>query len=211
MAQKFTMKKLAMLLAVASTLSASAAVFAQESPWLVRIRAVQLSPDNKSDQVGGTGASDRLSINSKTIPEVDISYFFTPNWSTELILTYPQKQDVRLDGNSIGSFKHLPPTLLAQYHFMPNEKISPYVGAGINYTRISNVQLLDGAARLESHSFGGALQAGVDIKIDRHWLVNFDIKKVQIRSDVYSTTNGSKLSAVRIDPWLIGVGVGYRF
>ncbi len=205
------MKKIFMLLAIASTLSTSPFVSAQESPWLVRLRAVQLSPENKSDPIAGTGASDRLSINSKTIPEVDISYFFTPHWSTELILTYPQKQDVKLDGTSIGSFKHLPPTLLAQYHFMPSATISPYVGAGINYTRISDVNLLNGGARLESHSIGGAVQAGVDIKIDQHWLVNFDIKKVQIRSDVYSTTDGSKLSTVRIDPWLIGVGVGYRF
>jgi outer membrane protein len=83
-------------------------VFAQEaqSPWLLRVRAVSLNPDNKSDQIGGTGASDRLTINNKVIPEFDISYFFTPNIAAELVLTYPQKQDVRLDGNKIGSFKH---------------------------------------------------------------------------------------------------------
>lgn len=203
------MKKIVMLLAVASTLTASSFVSAQESPWLVRVRAVHISPDNKSDAVGGVGASDRLTVSSKTIPEVDISYFFTPNWSAELILTYPQKHNVYLDGNSIGTFKHLPPTLLAQYHFMPDATISPYVGAGVNYTRISNVSLLNGGAQLENSSIGAAVQAGVDYKIDKHWLLNFDVKKVQIRSDVYS--GGSKISAVRIDPWLIGVGVGYRF
>jgi outer membrane protein len=203
------MKKIVMLLAVASALTASSFVSAQESPWLVRVRAVHISPDNKSDQVGGTGASNRLTVSSKTIPEVDISYFFTPNWSAELILTYPQKHNVYLDGSSIGTFKELPPTLLAQYHFLPDATFSPYVGAGVNYTRISNVSLLGGNAQLESHSFGAAVQAGVDYKIDKHWLLNFDVKKVQIRSNVYSA--GSQISAVHIDPWLIGVGVGYRF
>lgn len=209
------MKKIVTIAAAAAALASSFAAVAPacaqeaQSPWLVRVRAVNISPDNKSDPVGGVGASDRLTVSSKTIPEVDISYFFTPNWATELILTYPQKHDVRLDGNNIGSFKHLPPTLLLQYHFTPESRFSPYVGAGINYTRISDVHLLNDGAQLESHSWGGALQAGLDIKIDRHWLVNFDIKKVQIRSDVM--VSGSKISTVKIDPWLFGVGVGYRF
>lgn len=206
------MKKIAMLAIVSavSTLFVAPGVSAQESPWLVRVRAVHISPDNKSDPVGGTGASDRLTVSSKTIPELDISYFFTPNWAAELILTYPQKHDVKLDGNTIGSFKHLPPTLLAQYHFTPDATVSPYLGAGINYTRISDVNLLNGGARLENHSIGAALQAGVDFKLDHHWSLNLDLKKLQIRSDVLAA-NGSKLSTVRIDPWLIGVGVGYRF
>lgn len=207
-------KKIVTLTAAVAALASSfaaAPVFAQEaqSPWLVRVRAVNLSPDNKSDQVGGTGASDRISINNKVIPEFDVSYFFTPNIAAELVLTYPQKQDVRLDGNKIGTFKHLPPTLTLQYHFMPEAAFSPYVGAGINYTRISSVNLANGL-QLDSSSVGGALQIGADYKINKNWLINFDIKKVQISSDV-KTASGTKVSNVKIDPWLIGVGVGYRF
>lgn len=182
---------------------------AQESPWQVRIRAAYLKPANKSDAVGGTGASDRLQVHSKTIPEVDISYFFTPNWATELVLTYPQKQDVTLDGKKIGSFKHLPPTLTLQYHFLPQAAFSPYLGAGLNYTHISNVDLLNGAAQLEHSSWGLALQAGLDYKLDKNWSLNLDVKKLQIRSDVYA--GGEKISRVQIDPWLIGMGLGYRF
>ena len=182
---------------------------AQEGPWLVRARAVHLDPADKSAPIGGVGASDRLHVSSKTIPEIDISYFFTPNIAAELILTYPQKHDVTLDGNKIGSFKHLPPTLSLQYHFMPEKQFSPYVGAGINYTNISDVKLLNGAGRLEHDSWGYSLQAGVDYKLDKNWSLNFDIKKVQIRSDVF--IGGAKASEVKVDPLLIGVGVGYRF
>ena len=182
---------------------------AQESPWLVRARAVHIDPADKSAPVGGIGASDRLTVSSKTIPEIDISYFFTPNIAAELILTYPQKHDVKLDGNNIGTFKHLPPTLSLQYHFMPEKQLSPYVGAGINYTNISDVKLLNGAGRLEHDSWGYSLQAGVDYKLDKNWSLNFDIKKVQIRSDVF--ISGAKASEVKVDPILIGVGVGYRF
>jgi outer membrane protein len=182
---------------------------APESPWLVRARAVHIDPADKSDPVGGTGASDRLYVSDKWIPEVDISYFFTPHWAAELILTYPQKHTVTLDGAAIGSFKHLPPTLTAQYHFLPGASIDPYVGAGVNYTLLSKVRLLNGGARLEHDSVGLALQAGADFRLDDRWSLNVDVKKVQIRSDV--DIGGARASRVKVDPLLLGVGLGYRF
>ena len=196
-----------MLAILLAALSLSAV--AQESPWLVRARAVHIDPADKSDPVGGVGASDRLHVSDKWIPEVDITYFFTPHWAAELILTYPQKHTVTLDGASIGTFKHLPPTLTAQYHFLPGAVINPYLGAGVNTTLISKVQLLDGAARLEHDSVGLALQAGVDIRIDNRWSVNIDVKKLQLRSDVMIA--GARASRVKVDPVLLGVGLGYSF
>lgn len=202
-------KSLAAAVLATLSLAASSAAMAEETPWLVRVRAVHIDPADKSDQVGGTGASDRLTVSSKTIPEFDVSYFFTPNLAAELILTYPQKHDVFLDGGKIGTFKHLPPTLLAQYHFVLDAPIKPYVGVGVNYTTISKVDLLGGKAGLEHDSFGFALQAGVDYAIDKKWSINVDVKKIQIRSDVI--IGGAKASAVKVDPLLVGVGVGYRF
>lgn len=180
-----------------------------ETPWLVRARAVHIDPADKSDPVAGVGASDRFSVSSKTIPELDISYFFTPNVAAELVLTYPQKHDVYLDGKSIGTFRHLPPTLLAQYHFLPGAQIDPYVGAGVNWTTFSKNRLLNGAASLEHDSVGLAVQAGVDVKLTGNWSLNLDVKKLRLRSDVL--IGGAKASAVRVDPVLLGVGVGYRF
>ncbi len=203
------MKKLSLTLMVAVLGLASGAAMAQESPWLVRARAVHIDTANKSDPIGGAGAANRIHVDDKTIPELDVSYFLTPNIAAELILTYPQKHDVTLDGAKIGSFKHLPPTLSVQYHFAPAQAISPYLGAGVNYTRISKVRLLDGAGDLENDSWGLALQAGVDFKLDRNWSVNVDVKKVQIRSDVF--VGGARASKVKVDPVLFGVGLGYRF
>jgi outer membrane protein len=182
---------------------------AAPSPWLVRVRAVHLSPANESAPIGGVGAADRLHVSDKTIPEVDISYFFTPNLAAELVLTYPQKHEVTLDGANIGSFKHLPPTLSAQYHFMPTSTVQPYLGAGVNYTTMSKVNLLNGAGSLEHDSWGWSLQAGVDFRIDQHWSLNLDAKKVRIRSDVFIA--GARASSVNVDPVLLGIGLGYRF
>lgn len=198
-----------MFAAISSMTTIAGSAMAQETPWLVRVRAVHLDTADKSDPIGGAGAADRLTVSSKTIPEFDVSYFFTPSLAAELVLTYPQKHDVALDGQEIGSFKHLPPTLLLQYHFVLDAPLKPYIGAGVNYTTISKVNLLGGGASLEHDSVGLALQAGADYAIDKQWSLNFDLKKVQLRSDVY--IGGAKASRVKVDPLMLGVGVGYRF
>lgn len=111
------MQRTSIALALASlaavTAFASAPAAAADGPWLVRVRAVNIDSANG----GSTNPDLDLSVNDKVIPEVDISYFFTPNIAAELILTYPQKHDVKSAGTKIGSLKHLPPTLLLQYHF----------------------------------------------------------------------------------------------
>jgi outer membrane protein len=200
---------IAVTVSMLGVFGAMAPAQAQDGPWLVRAHATHLSPADKSAPLGGVGAADRITVSDKTIAEVDISYFFTPNLAAELVLTYPQKHDVLLDGAVIGSFKHLPPTLLAQYHFNPIGQFKPYVGAGVNYTRISSVHLLNGAGGLENHSVGLAAQAGVDFKLDKNWSLNLDVKRVNIRSDV--TITGAVVSKVKVDPTLLSVGVGYRF
>jgi outer membrane protein len=149
-----------------------------------------------------------LSINNKSFAEIDFTYFFNKNVATELVLTAPQKQRVYSNGSDIGSFKHLPPTLMLQYHFTDMQGFKPYVGAGINYTRFSDESLPAGVS-LDSHSWGSAWQAGFDIPIDKNWSINFDVKKVYIRTDVYS--DGVSLGRLRVDPLLYGVGIGYRY
>jgi outer membrane protein len=183
----------------------SPAAQSAETPWLVRVRAVNIDPANKD-----TIAITDVSVNSKLIPEVDISYFFSPNLAAELILTYPQKHDVSstAHGGKIGTLKHLPPTLSLQYHFPNSTPFKPYVGAGLNYTNFSSVDLPAGFT-IERGSFGLALQAGVDYDLGNNMYLNLDIKKVQIRTDL--SAGGTKLGTIKVDPTLIGVGIGWRF
>jgi outer membrane protein len=201
----FHMKK-KLIAAAALCVLAAAPAFAQsvakEGPWLVRARAVHLDSRN------GDSTGLDLTVNNKWLPEVDISYFFTPNIAAELILTYPQKHTVSAAGVDIGSLKHLPPTLTLQYHFTGLGPVKPYVGAGLNYTRFSSVNLPVGVS-VDRNSFGAALQVGVDIPVARNVSLNLDLKKVYIRTDVSAL--GVKLGTFKVDPVLFGVGVGYRF
>ena len=205
------MKKTLLAAAALCALTSGAAMaqqHQQDGKWMVRARAVHLDSANKDS----TGLD--LSINDKVIPELDISYFFTPNFAAELILTYPQKHKLRAGGAQIGTLKHLPPTLLAQYHFTQLGAFKPYVGAGINYTRFSNVDFDAGVKAaldpsIKKNSWGPAIQVGFDYALDKNWSINFDVKKVYIKTDVRSF--GTKAGTFKVDPLLVGVGLGYRF
>jgi outer membrane protein len=199
-------------LIAAAALAAFTTAQAQDTGnWIVRARAVRLDSAN-----GNTTPVPNLTINNKWLPEVDFTYFFTPNLAAELILTVPQKQTLRVGAADVGTFKHLPPTLTAQYHFTGLGGFRPYLGAGINYTNISDVKLQAAAAALEvnsvnlkRNSFGLALQAGVDIPVGGGWLLNVDVKKVQIRTDVL--VDEGAVGKFKVDPVLFGIGIGKRF
>ncbi len=184
-----------------------------------RLRADYLDPSNDSDAYAPLGIpKNAIHINDKWLPDLDFEYFFAPHWSSELVLTYPQSQTVTLEHSALGgpttlgTFKHLPPTLTAKYNFLPDSVFQPYVGAGLNVTIISDTHLnvpTVGRLDLDNSSVGPAAQAGFDYKLAEHWYFNADVKWIMIRSDV--KFDGTKISEARLDPLLFGVGFGYRF
>ncbi len=200
-------RRAALAVALAAGFVAPFAARAQSGPWMVRVHALSLDSANKDS----TGLG--LSVNNKVFPEFDISYFFTPNLAAELVLTYPQKHDIRSNGTKIGTLKHLPPTLSLQYHFTGLGAFKPYLGGGLNYTRFSSVSFDPVVASLgpsiDKSSTGLAVGAGFDFEVANNVYLNLDVKKVQIRTDVKS--NGVKAGEFKVDPLLVGIGVGMRF
>ena len=197
--------RLSVLVACAATLQPA---LADEGPLLVRVRAVHLDSANKD----GTGLG--LSINDKTLPEVDFSWFFSPNIAAELVLTYPQKQRLYSNGAEIGSLKHLPPTLTLQYHFNPTGTVRPYVGAGVNYTNFSSVKFAPAVQTalqpsIKRNSWGLAWQVGADVDLSKGLYLNFDVKKVNLKTTIYSA--GAEAGTFKVDPVLASVGLGWRF
>lgn len=241
------MKKTLIAALVAASF-APALAFAEAGDIVVRLRATHVSPDVSSklgaqtDATYGagtaaalysTGAAAQLEVGNNTIPELDISYYVTKNIALELILALGTSHDVKINGagtgviptTALGSVNLLPPTLTAQWHFMPDQMFDPYVGAGLTYSRALDRNLTAQTAvgprsiHIDRNSFGAALQAGFDVNLQDKWLINFDVKKIWLSTDVTLDTQGAlgtatgyqKIDDLDIDPWVISVGFGKKF
>lgn len=214
------MRKLLFLAGLLFTVSLSA------QNWQVRLRGVAVQPNEKSE-VSAIGGD--VNISNSFIPELDFTYFFNKNVAAELILG-TTKHDVKTTGSNLtaiggpasaevdlGSVWLLPPTLTLQYHFYPTKTLKPYLGAGLNYTIFYSVDEGSVVKGLDyDNAVGFALQGGFDYMLNDKYFLNFDIKKLFLKTDVnVDATNlasGLKIPAeVNIDPLLIGFGVGMKF
>ena len=214
--------KLAIALLAATGISAVATpVMAYEAgDWLVRGRIAYVDIHDSSTHISPLAATTGVTVDSDTIPELDITYMIAPNWGVELILGYSD-HDVTSTGYAplaadpqVIDAKALPPTLTLQYHFMPNSNIRPYIGAGVNYTYFFDEEVAgeldDGTVNVSMESsWGLAAQAGVDIAINEDWFVNLDVKYI----DMDTKANFSNGLSVEVDlnPVVWGVGVGRSF
>ena len=202
--------------AVASLTPVMAQAQAEENPWMLRVRAVDLLFQN--GQSGGTGTVQALNVKAKNqvIPEFDISYFFTKNIAAELVLTWPQQVNITYgSGNAnAGKITALPPSLLVQYHFTELGAFKPYVGVGVNYTIFGNRQnfpALGNSVTVNQSSVGVVGQIGMDYMFDKNWGMNVDLKYATMSTDVKTVAGGTNLGTLTLNPWMPAVGVTYKF
>lgn len=191
---------------IALAVAAPGLLSAQSShPWTVRVRAIYISPDASSKPVG-------LDVKSDATVEVDISRRLNQFVSLELVLATASQEVTAptavAPSGSLGSVSHLPPTLILQFHPVSKGKVLPYLGVGGNLTSFYSKS--GGLEDLKlSPSLGYAFQAGFDVAITERTLFNLDAKYVNIETDVKSA--GTKLFHLKVNPFVIGAGLGYRF
>ena len=164
------------------------------------------------------------------------TYMFTEHWAFDILAAWPFKHDISLDATisdgvdtmsgsvPFGEVEHLPPTFSIQYHFLPQAKFQPFVGLGVNYTTFLTEDLDQGIVEAGivdyslDDSIGVAVQAGADWMINDNWLINFDLRWINIESDLTATVDDgfnpaatAGLGTVKIDPLVLAINVGYRF
>lgn len=185
---------------------------------LVRIRALGVFPDvsGRDNTLHG-----KIGIGNDYVPEIDAAYFLTDHFAAEIIAATTQ-HDVKDTSNilgqnlKLGHVSLLPPTLTAQWHPLSRQAFDPYVGAGLNYTIFygsGGTQTLPNEKVSYRNEIGEALQVGVNYNVNGAWFLNVDVKKLFLSTTAVVKLGGVEATRanVRIDPWLVGVGIGYRF
>lgn len=227
------------LIVFAAMMIAGISVFGQTTDstfyrWRVRLRATGVLP-SESATIGVIGGDARIS--NSVIPELDFTYFFDRHFAAELILgtTHHNVSTTGSNLSAIGGSSNadvnlgkvwlLPPTLTFQYH-LPTGRFNPYIGAGVNYTIFYSVNSGPVVNEVKyKDKFAFAAQIGTDYDISKRFFINVDLKKIFLKttatvdasnltpagSPQLSSVLGNIKAAVKIEPWMPSVGVGYKF
>jgi len=206
--KKIMLMGLLLMASFATFAQAKTAAKSDDQKWKIRLRAIDAIPTGTSYTV--TAGTD-VKVGSSIVPELDFTYFFSKNLAAELILgTTRHTVSLATAGTKteLGKVWLLPPTLNLQYH-IPLKGVEPYFGAGINYTIFYGVK--DAGATLKyKNSVGFSTQIGADFSISDKWFINLDVKKLFLKTDV-TVEPSTKLTGVKLDPWIIGIGIGTKF
>ena len=183
----------------------SAQVSAEAGDWVARVGASMVAPKSNNHSV--------VEVDSGTMLTFNVSYFVTNNWAVEVLAALPFEHGIDLEtGGEVAEVDHLPPTVTAQYHFAPDAALRPYVGLGLNVTKFFDEKTkgaLDGSDLKLDTSVGLAAQVGVDFDLSERMFFNLEVRYIDIDTD--AKLDGADLGKVKIDPWLYGVNVGWRF
>ena len=179
----------------------------------VKVGVSGVLPDESADiaVIGGD-----VDISDEYVPSLQLEYFFTDNISAELLCCIARHDvgavDTALGAVDLGQITHFPPTVTVKYRWNTANAWQPYVGAGVNYTHFFD----EDAGAVDSieyeDSVGGALQAGFDYRLNDHWALNLDVRRIWINTDVTIQAGATTVDAdVDINPWVTTLALGYRF
>lgn len=208
------MKALSLTLLAGALLAATAGTATAQSAtgpgFYGAIGYHNVSPKSGNGTLAGVFSSD---INSDAEPTLTLGYQFDSNWSAEAWLPLTKfKHDVSLDGTKSASIKHMPYLFTAQYHFLPGSTVQPFVGAGYGFVNISGERTtgpLTGTSLNVKSGDGFVGQFGVDFYASENVFVRADARYFDWKSKV--ELNGAGIGEVKVNPWIYGVSVGYRF
>lgn len=202
--------RFAIVLALASGLFAGTVQAYEAGDIILRFGPYSIFP--KSDNLD-VAPGTTLDVENAYSLGVNFTYMATRHIGLYVLGAIPFKHDIKLSGaGEVASTWHLPPTFTVQYHFMPEGKFRPYVGAGFNYTWFFNEKtkgVLTGTTLHLDNSFGLAGQVGADFDITPDWFINVDVLYIDI--DTKAKLGSGNLGTVKIDPWVFGLNLGTRF
>ena len=186
-------------------IAAATPVFAQSAgDWTVGLGFGYVSPKDDNGTLAGAAAT----VGDNTRPTITAEYFPWDNIGIELLAATPFKHSVSLAGAEVATVKHLPPTVSVVYHVPTAGKITPFFGAGLNYTGFFSEKSPLGNVKLDD-SVGLALKAGVDFALSDRGALRTEVRWIAIDSDV--TLDGAAIGTAEIDPIVVGVSYVIKF
>ena len=198
-------------LALALGAAAMPALAQSAGDWTLGVGVHAVDP--KSDNGSLVDGALKVDVDTDVKPTLTFEYFVRDNLGIEVIAAWPFEHDIAIDGlGTVGSTKLLPPTVSLQYHFNSKGKVSPFIGAGVNYTTFFSEDTrgaLEGSKLKLDDSWGLAAHAGVDFAVGERSAIRVDARWIDIDTDV--KLDGADIGTVNIDPIVYGAAYVMKF
>lgn len=204
-------------LAAALALAAAPAMAQSKGDWTFGVGLHNVAPKSDNGSLDATalglGKLPPTEVSNSVRPTFTVEYFVANNLGVEVLAALPFEHDIAIRGvGRVGSTKHLPPVVSLQYHFANSSKVTPFVGAGVNFTTFFEEKTTGALAGTElklSNSWGAAARVGVDFALSEKDSLRLDARWIDINSDV--KVNGIKVGKAEIDPVVYGLGYVHKF
>ncbi|HKJ95663.1 MAG TPA: OmpW family outer membrane protein, partial [Gammaproteobacteria bacterium] len=103
-------------------------------------------------------------------------------------------------------------TLGVQYHFATGGTWHPYVGVGVTYMHFFDEHdRVNGIEADVKDATGASGQVGMDVRLEGKWLLNADVRYVDLDTTARLRGMFDQNVDMTVDPWLVSVGLGYLF
>ena len=187
----------------------------RKGDWIVtgRVTDVFSQADDAIVTAAGADTGLKVDVGDSVMPTLGFTYFLTDHLAVEAILG-TTRHEIRAQGPDADVAVHetwvLPPVVTLQYRPMSGGRVSPYVGAGVNYMLFYNGEDRNDFKVKLDDGFGYAFQAGADVGLQGPWSLNLDVKKVWFNTDA-DINDGALKSDVDLDPWVLSLGVARTF
>lgn len=159
----------------------------------------------------------RTEFDGGTAATLSASYYINDNFAVEA-WGAADKFDHRVrdaNGGKLGSVEGQPYAISGQYHFGTSEQtFRPFVGLGYYETNYSDETAEStgalGGQRIGVETAKGAMAtAGLDVKLSPSWFARADLRYLHGDSDV--KVNGVNVGQAKLNPVVVGLGLGVRF
>ncbi|MBB1087072.1 OmpW family protein [Lysobacter sp. SG-8] len=162
------------------------------------------------------GDTDRYDLDGSDAATLSASWYLNDHMAVEAwgaASTFGHR--VNGAGGKAGSVDSQPYAISGQYHFRDADAlVRPFLGLGY-YEQNFNDETVTSTGDLAGQRLGvetakGAMAtAGVDVKLSPSWFARADVRYLGGDSDLY--LDGQTVGEAKVNPVIVGVGLGARF